>query len=69
MMGVMATQQDVPHQPLAYTVSEAADQLRISRSSIYRLIDRNELATAKIGKRRLILHDDVVALLERSRVA
>lgn len=36
------------------TVEEAADQLRISRWSVYNLIRGNQLRTVKIGRRRLV---------------
>ena len=36
------------------TVQEAAEQLRISRWSVYNLIRANELSTVKIGRRRLV---------------
>ena len=36
------------------TVQEAADQLRISRWSVYNLIRANELRTVRIGRRRLV---------------
>jgi excisionase family DNA binding protein len=36
------------------TVEEAADQLRISRWSVYNLIRSNQLRTVKIGRRRLV---------------
>jgi excisionase family DNA binding protein len=36
------------------TVQEAADQLRISRWSVYNLIRANQLRTVKIGRRRLM---------------
>ena len=36
------------------TVQEAAEQLRISRWSVYNLIRANQLRTIKIGRRRLM---------------
>lgn len=36
------------------TVTEAADQLRISRWSLYQLINRQQIATITIGRRRLV---------------
>jgi excisionase family DNA binding protein len=36
------------------TVQEAAEQLRISRWSVYNLIRANQLRTVKIGRRRLM---------------
>jgi excisionase family DNA binding protein len=36
------------------TVDEAADQLRVSRWTVYNLIRSNQLRTVKIGRRRLV---------------
>ena len=36
------------------TVQEAADWLRVSRWSVYSLINANQLRTIKIGRRRLV---------------
>jgi len=39
------------------TVQEAADWLRVSRWSVYNLINANQLRTIKIGRRRLVSRD------------
>ena len=36
------------------TMQEAAEQLRVSRWSLYNLIRANQLLTVKIGRRRLV---------------
>jgi excisionase family DNA binding protein len=36
------------------TVDEAAEQLRVSRWTVYNLIRSNQLRTVKIGRRRLV---------------
>lgn len=36
------------------TVQEAADWLRVSRWSVYSLMNANQLRTIKIGRRRLV---------------
>ena len=36
------------------TVDEAAEQLRVSRWTVYNLIRSNQLHTIKIGRRRLV---------------
>jgi excisionase family DNA binding protein len=49
------------------TVGEAADQLRISRWSVYNLIRANQLRTVKIGRRRLVTPaalTECIAMLE-----
>jgi excisionase family DNA binding protein len=40
-----------------FTVQEAADWLRVSRWSVYSLINANQLRTIKIGRRRLVSRD------------
>lgn len=47
--------------PVLYSVSEAAQALRLGRSEIYELIRSHQLRTVKIGRRRLV---PVVALTE-----
>jgi excisionase family DNA binding protein len=53
---------------LLLTVSEAADELRISRSSLYRLFEAGELAWVQIGAARRVtsaeIHRFVVAHTE-----
>jgi len=36
------------------TIQEAADQLRVSRWSVYNLIRSSQLRTVRIGRRRLV---------------
>ena len=47
--------------PLFYSVEEAASVLMISRQTIYALMRSGKLPSALLGRRRLILRDDVVA--------
>jgi excisionase family DNA binding protein len=54
------------------TVEEAADQLRISRWSVYNLIRANQLRTIKIGRRRLVTPaalTECIAMLEGGAVS
>ena len=54
------------------TVQEAADQLRISRWSVYNLIRANELRTVRIGRRRLVTPAalaDYIKMLEGGAVS
>jgi len=54
------------------TVGEAADQLRISRWSVYNLIRANQLRTIKIGRRRLVTPaalTECIAMLEGGAVS
>ena len=51
------------------TLPEAAQRLRISRSSLYRLMDRQELPSVRVGGRRLIsvrMLDAFIARLEEA---
>ena len=36
--------------PLVFTVPEAADKLRISRSTLYELISSNQISYIKVGR-------------------
>lgn len=38
----------------AYSLDEAARSLGLSRRTLYDLMDRGQLATVKLGKRRLV---------------
>ena len=51
--------------PTVLTVSEACVALRISKWTIYQLIRSRQLATIKIGKRRVIPATAIRALIER----
>ncbi len=50
------------------TITEAGEALRISRWSIYRLINAGRLRTVRIDRRRLIAPADLSALIEELRV-
>ena len=50
----MITNPDSQHDRRLLTVQEAADQLRVSRWSVYNLIRANQLRTIRIGRRRLV---------------
>jgi excisionase family DNA binding protein len=54
--------------PLAHQVPSAVRLTGISRSLLYDLIKRRELAVIKIGRRTLIADDDLRALIDRHRV-
>ena len=53
--------------PALLTVDEARAILRISRWSLYQLINRRRLKTVRIGQRRLIAADDLRAFLDSLR--
>ena len=54
---------------LSYTVNQAAAQLGIGRTSMYALIKTGDLTPIKVRQRTLLLHDDLVAMLERMNPA
>ena len=54
--------------PIAYAVRDAAARIGISRSNLYLLIARGEIPIAKVGKRTLVLDDELRAYLARQRV-
>jgi excisionase family DNA binding protein len=52
---------------LAYRIDEAGEVSGLGRSSIYELIGDGRLSSVKVGGRRLILHEDLEALLKSSK--
>ena len=52
-------------QQLSYTVKQAATVLGVGRTTLYSLIQTHELTPIKLRQRTLLLHDDLVAMLER----
>jgi excisionase family DNA binding protein len=50
------------------TVSEAQEYTRLSRSALYAMMERGELAYTRIGRRRLIPHRALVELAQRGLV-
>lgn len=53
--------------PLLLTVPEACRALRISRWSLYQLINKRRLKTVHIDRRRLVAPADLTALIEELR--
>jgi excisionase family DNA binding protein len=49
---------------LLLTIDEAAQQLHVSRWSVYNLIRANKLRTVKIGRRRLVTPAALTACVE-----
>ncbi len=52
-------------QPLSYTVQDAAKAIGICRSNLWKIIAADEIATFRVGKRRLIRADELQAFLDR----
>ena len=48
---------------LAYSVSEVAEQLGVKRTTVYELMNRGELRSFTIGRRRLVSYDDLVGFI------
>lgn len=59
----MATPASHDQQKLAYGIDEAVKASGLGRSFLYEQIASGELKSVKIGKRRLILHDELVRFL------
>ena len=53
--------------PMLMTIQEACAALQVSRWQIYQLINKRRLNTVKIGRRRLIVPDDLHALVDELR--
>jgi excisionase family DNA binding protein len=51
---------------LALSVAEASVAVGVSRATLYRLIGRKQLATLKIGSRRLVPVAEIDALLAKA---
>jgi excisionase family DNA binding protein len=47
-----------------FTILEAADHLRVSRSMVYRLIESKQLAPSKIGSRTIITGAELLRCVE-----
>jgi excisionase family DNA binding protein len=52
-------------EPLAYTVDEAAEATRVSRDLLYDEMRAGRLAYLKVGRRRIITHQQLDAFLTR----
>ena len=55
-----------PLEPLL-TINAACDLLRVSRNTLYRLVDRGELRPTRVGERWRFQPDDVRSYLERGQ--
>jgi len=54
---------------ISYSVEEAAEETGVGRSFRYMAMKNGELASLKLGKRRLIMHEDLLAWLNSKRQA
>lgn len=51
------------HETRLYTILEAADVLRISRSNVYRMLANGTLRGKKLGNRTVITSDAIAELI------
>jgi excisionase family DNA binding protein len=51
-------------QPITVSIADAVQLSGLSQATLYRLIDRDELATVKIGRRRLVRLDSLEQLFK-----
>lgn len=49
--------------PLVYSITVGAKHANVSRSELYNILKRGELRAKKLGRRTVILHDDLHAYL------
>jgi excisionase family DNA binding protein len=57
-----------PDERLALRINDAVQVSGLSRSTIYKLLAAGTLRAVKVGGRRLILREDLQALLQVGRV-
>ncbi len=58
---------DTAAERLAYSPDHAAEIADLGRTSIFRALARGELPSLKVGRRRLILREDLHAWLHSKR--
>ena len=54
-------------EPITYSPAEVAKLIGISRTYAYELVQRGDIKSIRIGRRRLVLEKDLNAYLERKR--
>jgi excisionase family DNA binding protein len=53
-----------PNLKRLYSTEETAEALSITRKHVYTIINRGEIATVNIGRRRLILADELLRYVD-----
>lgn len=48
------------------SIDDTADELGISRVGVYRLLDRGDLRSIKLGARRLVSRESIEELIEKA---
>lgn len=57
---------NLPSPSGAFTVEESADYLRVSRATVFRLLQTRKIPRVRIGGRTVIRKTDLDSFLERS---
>jgi excisionase family DNA binding protein len=57
------TSEAIEDEAVAYSIDDVAERLSVHRTTVYDLLNRGELASIKIGTRRLIPRTALLALL------
>lgn len=60
----MRTPPTYPEQKLCYTINDTMAILRVSRPTLYRILNDGVIRSKKVGGRRLINHTEIVRFLE-----
>jgi excisionase family DNA binding protein len=60
---------DSERERLAYSIEEAASLIGLGKSKFYLLVNEGEIATVKIGARRLVLASSLREYLEQAAAA
>jgi excisionase family DNA binding protein len=68
-MNITPPQPDVEHEPLVYSLEEAADLLKVSKWTINRLIEEGEIGSILIRSRRLVRASDLTDFIDRQTMA
>lgn len=68
LIGELSDSQDTYlNRKLLFTIKEAAEELRISITLLYRMIQTNQITTVKIGSRRFIAFEDLVNFINEQK--
>lgn len=54
-------------EPLLLTIEDVRAALQVSRWQVYQMINKRQLKTVTIGRRRLVVPEDLKALVEELR--
>ena len=59
----------VPEGPMLYSIKQAAEQLGLSRATVYELINRGEVEHMRVGRRVLIPQDALRSFIDANRTS